>query len=222
MSTPATNRVFTEIRNHLHDGTIDEVTVDYRFMNPVRGQRWMRHTARVAERDSTGRAVKTLGVLQDTTDVKLVEEELHSLSRRLITAHEEERASLARELHDDVTQRLAVLAIDLGRIASAEKDETQTEALKAVRDTLVRLSEDVHTMAYHLHSSILEEIGLAEALYEECARRNKQGGPQHVLEVSKLPDLIAADAVLCLFRVAQEALNNVSTARPSHRGARAT
>ena len=201
---------FTEIRNHLHDGTIDEVTVDYRFMNPLRGLRWMRHTARVAERDSAGRAVKTLGVLQDTTDVKLVEEELHSLSRRLITAHEEERASLARELHDDVTQRLAVLAIDLGRIETAEKDERQAEALKAVRDTLVCLSEDVHTMAYYLHSSILEGIGLSEALREECARRNKLGGPQHVLEASRLPDLIAADAVLCLFRVAQEALNNVA------------
>jgi PAS domain S-box-containing protein len=203
---------FVEIRERLHDGMIEEATVEYRFVNPVRGPMWMRHTVRVAERDSTGRAVRTLGVLQDTTGAKRVEEELHSLSRRLIAAHEEERASLARELHDDITQRLAVLAIDVGRVEAAENGEHQTEALQAIGETLVRLSDDVHTMAYHLHSSILEEIGLAEALYEECLHRNntEEGGPEHLLEVGDLPSFIGPDATLCLFRVAQEALNNVS------------
>ena len=65
----------------------------------------------------------TFGVIRDITEQKQTEQELRDLSRRLIRAHEEERALLARELHDDVTQRLAVLAIDAGRAELAAPDQ---------------------------------------------------------------------------------------------------
>ena len=110
----------------------------------------------------TGRAVRTFGVLRDVTERRRAEDALHDLSRRLIGAHEEERALLARELHDDLTQRLAVLAIDVGRAELAASDGAQAEAMRAVREGLVRLSEDVHSLAYQLHPSVLEELGLAE------------------------------------------------------------
>ena len=109
------------------------------------------------------------------TERKRAEEELRDLSRRLITAQEEERALLARELHDDVSQRLAVLAIDVGRAELAAADGAQAEAMQAVREGLVRLSEDIHSLAYQLHPSVLEELGLVEALRAECGRRTRQG-----------------------------------------------
>ena len=123
-------------------------------------------------------AVKSYGVLRDVTERKRVEDELRDLSRRLIRAHEEERALLARELHDDVSQRLAVLAIDVGRAELAAPDGAQAGTMQALREGLVRLSEDIHSLAYQLHPSVLEELGLAEALRAECERRGRQGPPR--------------------------------------------
>ncbi len=168
-------------------------------------------------RDATGRTVKSYGVLRDITERKRVEDELRDLSRRLIRAHEEERALLARELHDDVTQRLAVLAIDVGRAELAAPDGAQAETMRTVREGLVRLSEDIHSLAYQLHPSVLEELGLAEALRTECERRGRQSRVDLSMEIDTLPAVIGKDAALCLFRVAQEALNNVAR----HAGARA-
>ena len=74
-----------------------------------------------------------------------------------------------------MTQRLAVLAIDVGRAELAAADGAQAEAMQAVREGLVRLSEDVHSLAYQLHPSVLEELGLVEALRAECERRTRRG-----------------------------------------------
>ncbi len=137
-------------------------------------------------RDATGRAVRTFGVLRDITERKRAEDELRDLSRRLIRAHEEERALLARELHDDVTQRLAVLAIDVGRAELAAPDGAQAEAMRSVREGLVRLSEDVHSLAYQLHPSVLEELGLVEALRAECERLGRQGRVDLSVELEPL------------------------------------
>jgi signal transduction histidine kinase len=81
--------------------------------------------------------------------------------------------------------------------------------MKAVREGLVRLSEDVHALAYQLHPSVLEELGLAEALRTECERVGGQGPVDVSAKVAPVPKAVGKDAALCLFRVAQEALNNV-------------
>jgi PAS domain S-box-containing protein len=202
-------RVLDE-RSRLHDGTLQRLFLDYRYLHPRDGQKWIQHIGGVVTRDAGDRAVKTFGVLRDITQRKRSEEELHDLSRRLIGAHEEERALLARELHDDVSQRLAVLAIDVGRAELAAADAAQAETMQTVREGLVRLSEDIHSLAYQLHPSILEELGLAEALRTECERRGRRGGLDLSVDVGPLPAVVSKDAALCLFRVAQEALNNVT------------
>jgi PAS domain S-box-containing protein len=207
---PDDRRRVLDGRSRLHAGAVHRLFVDYRYLHPHEGQKWIQHIGVVVRRDADDRAVKTFGVLRDITQRKRSEEELHDLSRRLIGAHEEERALLARELHDDVSQRLAVLAIDVGRAEVAAVDEGQAETMLAVREGLVRLSEDVHSLAYQLHPSILEEIGLAEALRAECERRGRQGGLELSVDVGPLPAVVGKDVALCLFRVAQEALNNVS------------
>jgi signal transduction histidine kinase len=132
------------------------------------------------------------------------------LSRRLIAAREEERALLARDLHDDVAQRLALLAIELDRAACAKPGRSRIDTFRTVRQELAALSAAIHALAYHLHPSVLDDLGLAYALRSECQRRCRQGGIDISLEIGPLPPVISNDAALCLYRVAQEALNNVS------------
>jgi signal transduction histidine kinase len=167
-------------------------------------------------RDAQGGPLVTFGVIRDITEAKKAEETLLDLSRRLIRAQEEERAMLARELHDDVTQRLAVLAIDVGRAELAAHGTPHVETMRAVRDGLVRLSEDIHTLAYQLHPSVLEELGLVEALRTECERFGRRSGMAVSLDLDAVSDVGGKEAALCLFRVAQESLNNANR----HSGAR--
>ncbi len=204
-------------RRELHEGRLDRVSIEYRYLHPAHGQKWIQHLAGVAAFDAGGRAVRTFGVLRDVTELKRAEEELRDLSQSLIRAHEEERALLARELHDDVTQRLAVLAIDVGRAELAAPDGPQAEVMQAVRLELIRLSEDIHSLAYHLHPSVLQELGLAEALRTECERWGRQDRLDLSVDLDPLPAVVGKDQALCLFRVAQEALNNVAR----HAGVRA-
>ena len=199
-----------DLRRQLHDGRLERLSVEYRFLHPTHGERWMHHVARVARRDTDGRTLKSFGVLRDITQSKRDEEALRDLSRRLIQAHEDERALLARELHDDMTQRLAVLAIDVGRAELAAPGGLRTDVMRSVHAELVRLSEDIHSLAYQLHPSVLEELGLVEALRAEGERRRRHGRLTVAMDLASSTAAIGKEAELCLFRVAQEALNNVA------------
>jgi signal transduction histidine kinase len=133
----------------------------------------------------------------------------HELGGRLISAQEEERARLARELHDDVTQRLALLAIEAGRDERSSGSPAGNAAMRSMREGLVRLSEDVHALSYRLHPSILEDLGLIEALKSECERFSKC--PIRLeANARDIPERLPHDVALCLFRIAQEGLRNVA------------
>ncbi len=199
-----------EDRTRLHDGRLDRLDLEYRFLHPADGLKWIRHVGRVAARDAQGRTTRSFGVLRDITPRMQSEAALRDLSQRLIRAHEQERALLARELHDDVTQRLAALAIDVGRILGAPSDGIRAGALQPVADGLARLSEDIHDLSYQLHPSVLTELGLGPALRAECERRVRFGGFAVELELDPLPPGLDPDTGLCLFRVTQEALGNVA------------
>jgi len=206
-----------EMRRQLHDGSLEQLSIEYRYLHPAHGEKWIQHLAGISRRDARRQVVHTYGVLRDVTENKRVENDMRDLSRRLIRAQEDERALLARELHDDLTQRLAVLAIDVGRAElAAPAGGAVAESMQAVRGELMRLSEDVHSLAYQLHPSVLQELGLAEALRAECERRLRQVGLDLSTKLDLLPAAVGKDAALCLFRVAQEALNNVAR----HAGAR--
>jgi signal transduction histidine kinase len=132
------------------------------------------------------------------------------LSGRLIQVQEEERARVARELHDDVTQRLARLAIDAGRVERGANGARPVEMILGLRDELIRLSEDVHTLSYRLHPSVLDDLGLAEGLKAECDRFSGQESIPCEVKLRDVPDAIPPDVALCLFRIAQGALRNVA------------
>jgi len=133
--------------------------------------------------------------------------EIQEVAGRLLTVQEGERRRLARELHDDLTQQLARLAIDAGSMESAVGAPS---GLRALREELVRLSEVVHAMSSRLHPSVLDDLGLIEALKAECARVARRGALRVEVDASGAPGALSPDASLCLFRVAQEALSNAS------------
>lgn len=137
------------------------------------------------------------------------ERESFTLNWRLLTAHEDERRRLARELHDDVTQRLARLAIDAARFESLES-HTHDGPSQSMHGELVRLSEDMHALSYRLHPSILDDLGLAEALKAECEQVSRHWPVRVDVDVQQVPDALPQDIALCIFRVAQEALRNVA------------
>ena len=137
------------------------------------------------------------------------ERESFTLNWRLLTAHEDERRRLARELHDDVTQRLARLAIDAARFESLES-HTHDGPSQSVHGELVRLSEDMHALSYRLHPSILDDLGLAEALKAECEQISRHEPVRVDVDVQQVPDALPHDIALCIFRIAQEALRNVA------------
>jgi signal transduction histidine kinase len=136
------------------------------------------------------------------------EREAESLGGRLVTAHEDERRRLARELHDDVTQRLAGLAIEAAALEGRVKDTANGDAAHSIRGGLVELGEDVHALSYRLHPAVIEDLGLVEALKIECDRVAQQGLVRVDFDSSGVPRRLPADTALCLFRVAQEALRN--------------
>jgi signal transduction histidine kinase len=147
--------------------------------------------------------------VRDITERKRSEQMVLELGKRLLRAQEEERARLARELHDDITQRLARLAMDSGRIGFEKNNSAMGPAMHGVHEELVRLSEDVHTLAYRLHPALLDRLGLANALKVECERFSQQESTQVNVKAEEVPVHVPRDVALCLFRVTQEALRNV-------------
>jgi PAS domain S-box-containing protein len=182
---------------------------EYRVVWPDGTLRWISARGRL-DGDAGHKRARMLGASVDITERRRAEESARDLTGRLITAQEEERARLARELHDDITQRLARLAIDVGRCEQGTPELTPAEAARAVREGLVRLSDDVHALSYRLHPSVLEDLGLAEALKAEAERFTRREAIPVNLGLRNLPEPVPREAALCLFRVAQEALQNVA------------
>ena len=108
-----------------------------------------------------------------------------------------------------MTQRLALLAIEAGRGERKVSSAAGAETLHNIHEGLVRLSEDVHALSYRLHPSILEDLGLVEALKTECERFSRVESVPVDIRARGVPELVPHPVALCLFRVTQEALRNV-------------
>jgi PAS domain S-box-containing protein len=151
-----------------------------------------------------------IGSCIDVTEQKLAEEALSTVNQKLIQAHEEERTEIARELHDDINQRLALLAIGLERLrhnprsSKAEITKDIAEAVKQVQD----LGSDVQALSHHLHSPKLDLLGLAAAAAGFCREVSNRQEVEIDFHSENIPKDLPEDASLCLFRVLQEAIQN--------------
>ena len=138
-------------------------------------------------------------------------DDLRLLAGKLLQAQEEERRRIAREMHDDWTQRLAVLAIDASQLEQQlGAGHPSLPALQALRDHLVNLAGDVHALSRQLHPSILDDLGLADALLSECASFSRREAIAVDYRPEGVPARLPKDVSLCVYRVAQEALRNVA------------
>ncbi len=182
---------------------------EYRVLSPDSTMRWIAARGRI-EFDHHGKPRQLRAISIDITERRRAEDEARDLSGRLITAHEDERARLAHALHDDVTQRLALLAIDAGSKEKGLSDTIAGLAMRSIRRDLVQLSEDVHALSYALHPAILEDLGLIEALKAECARFGAVEGIPTSFSATDDVDQPTQPLSLCLYRIAQEALRNVA------------
>jgi PAS domain S-box-containing protein len=143
-------------------------------------------------------------------------EELQALAASLLTIQEEERGRIARELHDDVVQRLAMTEVTLSRLRqNLPSDATLlTEELLRVEQLTAGLSRDIRGLSHQLHPAILDDLGLPAAL-EALAEEFQQTGLREVLfEAEQLPDKIPPTISAALYRITQEALRNVSKHAP--------
>jgi signal transduction histidine kinase len=170
--------------------------------------RWIAARGRV-EFDHKGQPIRMRGVSIDITERRRAEEEARELSGRLISAQENERARLASALHDDITQRLALLAIGTGRKERDVADTSAKQAMRSIRRDLAQISEDVHALCYALHPAIIEDLGLIEALKAECDRFSGVEAIPVSFRAEENLDEPPRSVALCLYRIAQEALRNV-------------
>ena len=135
--------------------------------------------------------------------------EARQLAGRLLTAQEDERKRLAREMHDDVSQRLAAAAIEAGK---GEQDlpapHPARAAFAGLKEHLIALSDDVHRLSRQLHPAILDDLGLKDALRAECDRVAERGRLAVNFRCGQLPACVPRDLALCVYRIAQEALHN--------------
>ena len=138
-------------------------------------------------------------------------ESYRNLAGQLLTAQEAERKRLARELHDDLSQRLAGLAMEAEMLEQQMPPQgAGAVRLKEMKDKLVTLSIDVHAMSRRLHPSILDDLGLPDAIASECARFQKQDSIAVNFRAEDIPREVPPDIAVCLYRIAQEGLRNIS------------
>jgi PAS domain S-box-containing protein len=144
--------------------------------------------------------------------------QVQALAARLLSAQEEERRRVSRELHDQICQQLAALAIDISAFAASPTPPPgdRERVLKELQARVVKASEATRHIAYQLHPSVLDDLGLVTSLRALCKQFSDREGVAVQFHHSELPSAIAREVASCLYRVAQESLQNIAT----HSGAK--
>ena len=187
---------------------------NYRLLRPDGSVLWLEAIGR-AYFDAEGKRLRIIGMVSDVTTRKLAEEALASVSRRLIEAQDEERAHIARELHDDLSQRMALLQINLEQF---EQDATDLSAqgsqrLHKVSELALEVSSSIHDLSHQLYPSKLDTLGLLPSLNSFCRDFGKQYNLQLQFLHKGVTGSIPRDVSLCLFRIVQEALRKCDQAQ---------
>ncbi len=176
-----------------------------------------RHLVRIGTDITERREIETALKASDTA-LRQSQTQLQGLAAGLLAAQEEERARVARELHDDISQKLAALDLEAESVLrkKPEADGKLRVELSRLSHRLRGILRDVEQTAYRLHPSSLDHLGLSVALKAYCADFTRQNGIEAHCTERNLPRAIPARLGLTIYRVVQEALRNVA----KHSGAR--
>jgi signal transduction histidine kinase len=167
-------------------------------------------TAGVPRYGVDGSFVGYIGTAVDITERKLAEEALSTVSQKLIEAHEEESTRIARELHDDINQRLAVVSMSLDYLKqSPSASAADVEQIGEVRQQIVDLVADVQALSHRLHPPRLELLGLEAAAARLCEEVSNRHGITFDVHFENIPKALPLEISLALYRVLQEALQNI-------------
>jgi two-component system NarL family sensor kinase len=142
---------------------------------------------------------------------KQTEQTLEELAGRLIGAQEDERSRIGRELHDHVSQRLGILAIQIDQLRMNPPPATAiAPALDELRQQTSEITDDIHALSHRLHSSMLDHLGIVPALQRLVKEYSERYTIPIALTHAPLTGRIPSDVALCLFRLAEESLTNVT------------
>ena len=198
-------------------GTGGRFDAQYRLILPDGSVRYMAVAARV-EKGAAGKATRMLGASIDITERRNAEVWARELGGRLINAQEDERRRIARDLHDDLNQRLALLSVELEMLkAGGDAQDQDTAPLERMGAQVRDISSDVHKLAYQLHPAKLDQLGLVAAARSLCRDLTRQSGIDIEFAAEAVPNGVPSQLALCCYRVIQESLGNVLR----HSGARA-
>ena len=182
---------------------------EYRLRRSDGSFRWMFDVA-MPRLNGDGSFAGFIGSAIDVTDRKLAQQALEKVSGQLIEAQEKERSRIARDLHDDIGQRLALLSIELdqaNRTANESADSTK-QKLREIQQHCSEIAGDVQSLSHQLHSSRLDYLGIVAAIRGFCHEFSKQHEVNIEFTDRDVPADLPRELSLCLFRVTQEALNN--------------
>ena len=187
----------------------ESFTMQYRLRRNDGDYRWVLDSG-VPRFEADGSFTGYIGSCIDITERKLAEEALSTVSRRLIDAQEQERTRIARELHDDINQRIAMVGIELDMLEqqpSGLAKETRRR-MREISRYLSEIGSEIQAISHRLHSSKLEFLGLVVACRSFC----REVATRHKVTVDfgaeEIPPEVSQEVSLCLFRVLQESLNN--------------
>jgi PAS domain S-box-containing protein len=206
----------------LRQGSIDNYHLEKRFFRKDGSLIWGRLSIALMN-DSASPAPLVVAMVQDITDKKAAEEKLqrseanlHVLTGRLIQAQEEERLRIARELHDDIAQRLSLLVLGLEELSGsmAGKQDSQSALASELHRKSDEVAMDIQNLSHNLHSSRLHYLGLRFAVRQLCDKISMQYRIEINFHFADLPANLPPDLELCIYRVAQEAVSNA--AKHSH------
>lgn len=198
-------------------------TLEFSYPSPGGATEWEERF--IPEFAPDGAVESLLIIGRDITERKRLErlaessrDEIRALAASLMTAQEEERRRVSRELHDQTCQQLASLAIDIaGLAAEPTLPEAVRRSLRSLQARVVRTAEETRHISHELHPSVLDDLGVAASLEELCAQFSGRG-TQINMQISRgaLRATLSREIASCLYRIAQESLQNVV----KHAGAR--
>jgi signal transduction histidine kinase len=138
------------------------------------------------------------------------QEELRGLTAHLFTVQEEERQRVARELHDDICQRLSAVEIQLHELMKDPDHKLDQQSLESARGQVYSLNNDVRQISHRLHPAILQDLGLPAALRAMVKEFGERENMPATYTGQDVPEVLPHETSTALYRIAQEALRNVS------------